>query len=55
MSGANLTGSQVNGANWNGAKLAGVNLADVNFDQSKLPKTDEETICPNGKKGPCKF
>ena len=55
LSGANLTGSQVNGANWNGAKLAGVNLADVNFDQSKLPKTDEETICPNGKKGPCKF
>ncbi len=55
LSGANLTGSQVNGANWSGAKLAGINLTDVAFDKNKLPKTDEETVCPNGKKGPCKF
>ncbi len=55
LSGANLTGSQVNGANWSGAKLAGINLTDVTFDRNKLPKTDEETVCPNGKKGPCKF
>ena len=55
LRGANLTGSQVNGANWSGAKLAGINLTDVNFDKNKLPKTDEETICPNSKKGPCKF
>jgi len=55
LRGANLTGSQVNGANWSGAKLAGINLTGVNFDKNKLPKTDEETICPNSKKGPCKF
>jgi len=55
LRGANLTGSQVNGANWSGAKLAGINLTNVVFDKTKLPKTDEETICPNGKKGPCQF
>ncbi|MEA5485543.1 MULTISPECIES: pentapeptide repeat-containing protein [Pseudanabaena] len=55
LSGANLTGSQINGANWSGAKLNGINLTRVNFDRTKLPKTDEETICPNGAKGPCKF
>ncbi len=55
LSGANLSGGQINGANLSGAKLNGINLNDVAFDKSKLPKTDEETICPNGKKGPCKF
>ena len=55
LSGANLTGSQINGANWSGAKLNGMNLTRVTFDRNKLPKTDEETICPNGAKGPCKF
>ena len=55
LSGANLSGGQVNGANWSGAKLNGINLTNVQFDKNKLPKTDEETICPNGKKGPCKF
>lgn len=55
LRGANLTGSQVNGANWSAAKLAGINLTNVVFDKTKLPKTDEETICPNGKKGPCQF
>ena len=55
LSGANLTGSQINGANWSGAKLNGINLTRVTFDKNKLPKTDEETICPNGAKGPCKF
>jgi len=55
LSGANLTDGQVNGVNWSGAKLNGINLTGVNFDKNKLPKTDEETICPNGKKGPCKF
>ncbi len=55
LSGANLSGSQINGANWSGAKLNGINLSGVIFEPSKLPKTDEETICPNAKKGPCKF
>ena len=55
LSGANLSGSQVNGANWSGANLTGIKLSDVVFDKNKLPKTDEETICPNGKKGVCKF
>ena len=55
LSGANLTDVQVNGVNWSGTKLNGVNLTGVNFDKNKLPKTDEETTCPNGKKGPCKF
>jgi uncharacterized protein YjbI with pentapeptide repeats len=55
LSGANLTGTQVNGANWTGANLAAINLSNVVFDKSKLPKTDETTTCPNGKKGPCKF
>jgi uncharacterized protein YjbI with pentapeptide repeats len=55
LSGANLTEGQVNGANWSGAKLNGINLTGVIFDKNKLPKTDEETICPNAKKGPCKF
>ncbi|TYQ27352.1 hypothetical protein PseudUWO311_08485 [Pseudanabaena sp. UWO311] len=55
LSGANLSGGQINGANLSGAKLNGTNLTGVQFDKSKLPKTDEETICPNGKKGPCKF
>ena len=55
LSGANLTGTQVNGANWTGANLAAINLTNVVFDKSKLPKTDETTTCPNGKKGPCKF
>ncbi len=55
LSGANLSGGQINGTNLSGAKLNGTNLTGVQFDKSKLPKTDEETICPNGKKGPCKF
>ena len=55
LRGANLTGSQVNGANWSGTKLNGINLTGVTFDKNKLPKTDEETICPNGKKGLCSF
>jgi len=55
LSGANLSGSQVNGANWSGANLTGVKLSGVAFDKNKLPKTDEETVCPNGKKGVCKF
>ncbi len=55
LSGANVSGGQLNGANLSGAKLNGINLTGVQFDKSKLPKTDEETICPNGKKGPCKF
>ena len=55
LSGANLSGGQINGANWSGSKLNGINLTGVNFDKNKLPKTDAETICPNGKKGPCKF
>ncbi len=55
LSGANLSGSQVNGANWSGANLTGTKLSDVVFDKNKLPKTDEETVCPNGKKGICKF
>ena len=55
LSGANLSGGEINGANWSGAKLNGINLNGVQFDKTKLPKTDEETICPNSKKGPCKF
>ncbi|PZO36317.1 MAG: hypothetical protein DCF19_21915 [Pseudanabaena frigida] len=55
LSGANLTGGQINGANLSGAKLNGINFSGVVFDKTKLPKTDEETVCPNGKKGPCKF
>jgi uncharacterized protein YjbI with pentapeptide repeats len=55
LSGANLSGGQINGANLSGAKLNGINFTGVDFDKTKLPKTDEETICPNGKKGPCKF
>ncbi|MBD2178205.1 pentapeptide repeat-containing protein [Pseudanabaena sp. FACHB-1998] len=55
LSGANLSGGQINGANLSGSKLNGINLSGVNFDKNKLPKTDEETVCPNGKKGPCKF
>ncbi len=55
LRGSNLTGSQINGANWSGAKLNGINLTGATFDKNKLPKTDEETICPNGKKGPCSF
>jgi uncharacterized protein YjbI with pentapeptide repeats len=55
LNGANLTGTQVNGINWTGANLTAINLTNVVFDKGKLPKTDETTICPNGKKGPCKF
>jgi uncharacterized protein YjbI with pentapeptide repeats len=55
LRGANLTGGQINGANLSGAKLTGINLTDVAFEPTKLPKTDEETICPNNQKGPCKF
>ncbi|OIP72606.1 MAG: hypothetical protein AUK48_11035 [Oscillatoriales cyanobacterium CG2_30_44_21] len=55
LRGANLTGGQIDGANLNGAKLNGSNLTGVKFDKSKLPKTDEQTVCPNGKNGPCKF
>ena len=55
LSGANLTKGQINGVNWSGAKLNGINLTDVVFEKGKLPKTDEETVCPNSKKGPCKF
>ncbi|MFN8780847.1 MAG: pentapeptide repeat-containing protein [Pseudanabaena sp.] len=55
LSGANLSGGEINGANWSGAKLNGININGVRFDKTKLPKTDEKTICPNSKKGPCKF
>ncbi|PZV17042.1 MAG: hypothetical protein DCF20_07820 [Pseudanabaena sp.] len=55
LSGANLSDGEINGTNWSGAKLNGINLTRVAFDKNKLPKTDEGTICPNGKKGPCKF
>ncbi|MDX2255021.1 MAG: pentapeptide repeat-containing protein [Pseudanabaenaceae cyanobacterium bins.39] len=55
LSGANLSGAQVNGTNWNDAKLNGANLSDLKFDPKQLPKTNENTICPNNKPGPCKF
>ena len=55
LRGANLTGGQLDGANLNGAKLNGINLTGVKFDKSKLPKTDAQTVCPDGKNGPCKF
>ncbi|NUN63490.1 pentapeptide repeat-containing protein [Pseudanabaena biceps] len=55
LSGANLSSGQLDGANLSGAKLSGINLTGVKFDKNKLPKTDEETTCPNSKKGPCKF
>ncbi|PZU96540.1 MAG: hypothetical protein DCE90_09510 [Pseudanabaena sp.] len=55
LRGANLTGGQIDGANLNGAQLNGINLTGVRFDKSKLPKTNEQTICPDGKNGPCKF
>lgn len=49
LSGANLTGTNLIGANLTGADLSGVNW------QKREPRTDSTTICPNGKKGPCKF
>jgi len=55
LSGANLSSSQVNGANWNGAKLTGANVGGIVFDTNKVPRTDDKTICPDRKNGPCKF
>lgn len=55
LSGANLASSQVNGVNWNGAKLTGANLSGIGFDANKAPRTDNKTICPDRKNGPCKF
>ncbi|MBD2187921.1 pentapeptide repeat-containing protein [Pseudanabaena mucicola] len=55
LSGANLSSSQVNGVNWNGAKLTGANVSGIVFDANKAPRTDNKTICPDRKNGPCKF
>ncbi|MEE3715839.1 pentapeptide repeat-containing protein [Tumidithrix elongata RA019] len=55
LTSANLTGATLNGANLSGANLKGVDLTDVKIDPDKQPQTNEETTCPNGSKGPCKF
>jgi uncharacterized protein YjbI with pentapeptide repeats len=49
LAGANLTGTNLIGANLTGADLSGVTW------NKREPRTDSTTICPNGKKGPCKF
>jgi uncharacterized protein YjbI with pentapeptide repeats len=49
LAGANLTGTNLIGANLTGADLSGVTW------NKQEPRTDGTTICPNGKKGPCKF
>ncbi|AFY74687.1 putative low-complexity protein [Synechococcus sp. PCC 7502] len=54
LSNAQLSGADLTGVNFLGAKLAGANLYGITW-KTHEPRTDANTICPNGKKGPCKF
>jgi uncharacterized protein YjbI with pentapeptide repeats len=55
LSNAKLDRSDLSGANLNGANLRGANLFSATWTKDRAPKTDEQTICPNGVKGPCKL
>lgn len=55
LGGANLGGADLTVANFTGANLSGANLGGIVFAKNKSPKSDNTTICPNGKKGPCSF
>ena len=55
LKGANFAGSDLTAANFVGTNLKGANLSGISFTKTKSPKSDNTTICPNGKKGPCSF
>jgi uncharacterized protein YjbI with pentapeptide repeats len=51
---ASLEGADLSGANLNGANLSGANLRLAKGADLSSATTNEQTICPNGKSGPCK-
>lgn len=58
LSGANLyravlTGADLTGANLNNTDLGGANLALSRGADLSTAITNAQTICPNGKSGPC--
>jgi uncharacterized protein YjbI with pentapeptide repeats len=55
LSNAKLDGTDLSGANLQGANLQGASLAQSKWTKERVPKTDDQTICPNGAKGPCKL
>ncbi len=55
LKGANFAGSDLTAVNFVGTNLKGANLSGISFTKTKSPKSDNTTICPNGKKGPCSF
>ncbi len=55
LSNAKLDGTDLSGANLQGANLKGASLAQSKWTKERVPKTDDQTICPNGAKGPCKL
>lgn len=50
---ANLRGSNLQDARFDGANLSGANLEGATGADLANANTDENTTCPNGKKGPC--
>jgi uncharacterized protein YjbI with pentapeptide repeats len=55
LSNAKLSGAELSGANLQGANLKGASLAQATWVKERAPKTDNQTICPNGTQGPCKL
>ncbi len=55
LSNAKLDRTDMSGANLQGANLKGANLAQATWAKDRAPKTDNQTICPNGAQGPCKL
>ena len=55
LTGASLAGAKLAGANLTDANLLGANLAGADFTGATLLRaaTDNTTICPSGKPGPC--
>jgi len=54
LTGASFIGADLTGVNFVGANLIGANFMAITWNKHK-PKTTDQTICPNGKKGPCKL
>ena len=55
LSNAKLDRTDMSGANLQGTNLKGSNLAQATWAKDRAPKTDNQTICPNGVQGPCKL
>ncbi len=55
LNGANFAGAKLDGTNFGGADLSGAFFGDASWEQNRPPQSNEKTICPSGKLGPCRF